>query len=139
MVVNFMVEGKPQGKARARTVRNKYTGKVHSFTPEKTQCYEDLVRWCYREAGGILFTGPVEVKVSARIKIPTSFTKKEKNAAILGTKYPEKKPDCDNILKVIMDALNGIAYTDDKQVVSVSCDKRYVINESHVFVTIYDL
>lgn len=38
---------------------------------------------------------------------------------------PSKKPDVDNIIKIVLDGLNGIAYDDDKQVVYASCKKMY--------------
>ena len=38
---------------------------------------------------------------------------------------PAKKPDCDNIAKIILDSLNGIAYADDKQIISLSVEKYY--------------
>lgn len=39
---------------------------------------------------------------------------------------PDKKPDADNILKAVLDALNGVAYEDDRQVVEVLCIKKYI-------------
>ena len=36
-----------------------------------------------------------------------------------------KKPDCDNIAKIILDALNGLAYKDDKDIVSCLIEKWY--------------
>jgi Holliday junction resolvase RusA-like endonuclease len=124
--MRFIVEGKPQGKARARTVRNKYTGKVHSFTPEKTANYEDLLRWNYKAAGGVYYAEKtLQVDIKAFYPIPKSFSKARRNDAIKGDVSPTTKPDCDNIIKVVLDALNGVAYYDDKQVVSVSCNKYY--------------
>ena len=38
---------------------------------------------------------------------------------------PLKKPDIDNCIKVILDSLNGIAYKDDSQVVSLKIEKYY--------------
>ena len=42
--VTFQVPGKPQGKARAKTVRNKSTGNIHSYTPEKDMLYENYIK-----------------------------------------------------------------------------------------------
>lgn len=50
--MKFVIEGRPQGKARARTFWNSRTGKMQSITPEQTRSYEDLVRWSYKTAGG---------------------------------------------------------------------------------------
>lgn len=124
--MHFFVYGNPQGKSRARTVRNKYTGKVHSFTPEKTQNYEDLIRWAYKEAGGEYFgEQALRIDIAAFFPIPQSFSKTKRKQAFIGVLKPTKKPDCDNIIKVVMDALNGVAYHDDKQITGVSCIKFY--------------
>lgn len=122
----FTVNGKPTGKGRARTVRNKYTGKVHSFTPEKTASYEELIRWSYKSAGGEYYADKMlEISIIAFFPIPQSYSKKKNAEANCGDIRPTKKPDCDNIIKIVLDALNGVAYHDDKQVVCVSCNKYY--------------
>lgn len=122
----FIVNGKPQGKARARTVRNKYTGKVHSFTPEKTASYEELIRWSYKSAGGVYHADKMlEIYIAAYFPIPKSYSKKKQAERNDGDIRPTTKPDCDNIIKIVLDALNGVAYYDDKQVVCVSCNKFY--------------
>lgn len=122
----FIVRGKPQSKLRARVVTNKYSGKVHSYTPEKTMAYENLIRWSYKEAGG-QYMGEklIEAEIKAFYPIPKSKTKKERLAIEQDEIRPQTKPDCDNIIKVVLDSLNGVAYYDDKQVVCVSCNKYY--------------
>lgn len=124
--MHFIVEGKPQGKARPRVVRNKYTGKVHSFTPEKTANYEDLIRWSYKAAGGVFYANKtLQVDIQAFYPIPKGFSKAKQKDAVNAVLRPTTKPDCDNCIKVVLDALNGVAYNDDKQVVGVSCNKYY--------------
>lgn len=125
-MITFFVEGKPQAKARARVVRNRHTGKVHSYTPEKTAAYEDLIRWSYKAAGGeYMGEKLLEAEIQAFYPIPKSTTKKARLAIMQEDIRPQTKPDCDNIIKVVLDALNGVAYYDDKQVVCVSCNKYY--------------
>lgn len=123
---SFIVEGKPQGKARARTFYNKRMGKMCSITPEQTKSYEDLIRWSYKAAGG-KYNGEKTLKVyiKAVYPIPKSFNKTKQRNAISGILRPTTKPDCDNVIKVVLDALNGVAYYDDKQVIEVSCCKHY--------------
>lgn len=137
--MQFIVAGKPQSKLRARTVRNKYTGKVNSYTPEKTVNYENLIRWSYTAAGGQYFgEKTLKVVVQAFYPIPKGFSKAKRERALQGILRPETKPDCDNIVKGILDALNGVAYYDDKQVVSVSCDKYYA-ERGHIVVNINEI
>lgn len=125
-MITFLVEAKPQGKARARTFYDKRADKMRSVTPQQTKSYEDLIRWSYKAAGG-QYMGEklIKVEIQAFYPIPKSWSKKKRNDAIFERIRPTTKPDCDNIIKVVLDALNGVAYYDDKQVVSVSCDKYY--------------
>ena len=124
--LTFAVPGKPQGKARVRVVRNRYTGKAHGITPEQTQSYEDLVRWCWKAAGGrFLGDAQLEVHIVAYFEIPKSYSKKRVREIEEKGLRPTCKPDLDNIQKVVLDALNGLAYTDDAQVVKISCEKKY--------------
>ena len=64
------------------------------------------------------------VMIEAVFPIPKSWTRAKKAEAMAG-KLPPGKPDIDNILKVVLDGLNGIAYEDDKQVVLTQCKKVY--------------
>lgn len=125
-MMKFIVEGKPQGKARARTFYNKRLGKMQSITPEQTKSYEDLIRWSYRAAGGrYMGEATLQVDIQAFYPIPKSFNRQKRKEAQMEDLRPTSKPDCDNIIKVVLDALNGVAYYDDKQVVCVSCNKYY--------------
>ena len=62
---------------------------------------------------------PLRVRILAKFPIPESWSKKNKEKALKGEIMPNKKPDLDNIAKIILDGLNGVAYTDDKQVTSM--------------------
>jgi Holliday junction resolvase RusA-like endonuclease len=124
--MQFIVEGKPQGKARARTFYNSRAGKMQSITPEKTKSYEDLIRWKYKAAGGKYYgEKTLQVDIQAYYPVPKGFSKAKLKDATNGNLRPTTKPDCDNIIKVVLDALNGVAYYDDKQVICVSCNKYY--------------
>lgn len=123
-MVKFTVPGAPKGKGRPRfSSRN---GKVRTYTPDTTASYEDLVRMEYgSQCSGISFgDGPVAVTILAKFPIPKSVTK-QRRAAMLRHERPAKKPDADNIAKIVCDALNGIAYDDDAQVVSLKVEKMY--------------
>lgn len=122
----FFVPGAPQGKARARTVRDK-SGSVHSYTPKSTRDYERNIRESYELYGGKLIPSetPIEVSVTAVFPVPASYPKKVKQACYGGKQRPLKKPDADNILKSVLDALQGVAYYNDTQVYRVDIEKRY--------------
>lgn len=137
--MKFIVEGKPQGKARPRVVQNRYTGKSVAYTPQNTGNYEDLIRWSYKAAGGEYMGEMVlQVNIQAFYPIPKAFSKAKRIAVNNGILRPTSKPDCDNIVKVVLDALNGVAYYDDKQVVSVSCNKYYG-ERGYLHITIEEL
>lgn len=124
--MQFTVEGKPQGKARARTFYDTRLGRMNSVTPVQTKSYEDLIRWSYKAAGGkYLGDAVLQVDIKAVYPIPKGFSKAKTNDALAEKLRPTTKPDCDNIIKVVLDALNGVAYYDDKQVICVSCNKYY--------------
>lgn len=128
MMLNFTVPGPPQGKARARTVFNPHTGQTHSYTPDSTVLYENLVKYSFLEQCGrkkFEKDTPVYVSMLARYPIPKSASKKRTSQMISGTIRPTKKPDIDNISKCILDALNTIAYHDDSQVVELVIKKVY--------------
>lgn len=119
--MRFIIPGQPQGKARARTVQ--HGSKVHSYTPEKTAAYENLVKLCYRGAnyGDV----PLRMEIVARYGVPVSYSAKKRARCLSGEIKPTCKPDADNIAKCICDALNGIAYADDSKIVHLTVRKEY--------------
>ena len=125
--VYFTVDGAPQGKARARTFYNPKLGRSQSITPEKTVLYENLVKSSYTQQAdsGWFDKKPLRMYIKAFYPIPKSTSKKNRQLMIEGKLFPTKKPDADNVAKVICDALNGIAYGDDTQIVRLSVEKVY--------------
>jgi len=126
--VTFQVPGKPQGKARARTVYNAHLKHCVSYTPENDLLYENLIKTMYMQAsGGIRFEKetPVTLRIIARFEPPKSASKKRQQQMLSGDIPPLKKPDIDNIVKVVADALNGAAYHDDTQIVFTIAKKAY--------------
>ena len=139
MKVEFFVPGPPQGKARPRVVRRK-DGRSMTYTPDKTVKYEGLVQREYiAQSGGYQFAPdlPLIVTILAVFPVPKSESKKRKAEMLLGRMFPTKKPDLDNIAKVICDALNGIAYADDSRIVSMVMNKEYGENPG-IYVSIGD-
>ena len=124
--VTFHVPGKPQGKARAKTFHT--NGITRTVTPERTVLYENLIKEQYmHHAEGLYldYGTPVTLRIVARFLPPNSASKAFKKRMLEGEVFPLKKPDMDNIVKVVSDALNGVAYHDDTQVVLVVAKKAY--------------
>ncbi len=123
-MIAFTVYGEPvaQGRPRASTV----SGHVRLYDPAKSRDYKDYVRLAAAEhAPPNLLAGPLAVIVTAYRSIPKSFSKKKAAAAEAGEIYPVSKPDADNYLKGVKDALKGVMWVDDSQVVDAYARKRY--------------
>jgi Holliday junction resolvase RusA-like endonuclease len=120
--LNFQLVGEPVGKARPRFS----AGRV--YTPTKTADYErrlSTAAWQQMVVSNLTVTDkPVSVQIVMEAPIPKSWSKLDKKIAALGGRAPSK-PDVDNVLKIILDACNGIVYRDDAQVVHVDIRKRY--------------
>ena len=126
--VTFCVPGKPQGKARARTFYNVHLKRSMTITPENTVLYENLIKSMYMQASnGIYFEAgtPVTLRIIARFLPPNSASKKMKQQMLEGKSLPLKKPDMDNIAKVVADSLNSVAYHDDSQIAFMIAKKVY--------------
>lgn len=120
----IIIPGQPQGKARARIIS--HNGINRSYTPKQTTEHERLIALCYRAQGGKYHADkPIKLTVAAFYNIPKSWSKKAIKEAEIGLILPTVKPDCDNCIKIIADALNKIAYEDDKQIISISIHKYY--------------
>ncbi len=120
--ISFTMPIKPQGKARPRFTR---TG--HAYTPKNTRDYEQTVELYARRTmdGETPFECALRVTIEAVFEPPRSWGK-TKRAGFIVFGYPhDKKPDCDNIAKAVLDALNGIVFLDDKQVTELIVRKRY--------------
>lgn len=120
-MINITIPGEPVAKGRPRVTKAGIT-----YTPAKTQGYENLVKMCYMEQGnGKKLEGELQTAIRAYFQIPKSTSKKKAKLMEEGEIRPTKKPDADNIIKIVLDALNGLAYNDDSQIVSVRVEKFY--------------
>lgn len=135
MSVSFFVPGQPVGKGRPRAFRMGTGIRMH--TPEKTASYENLVATAAHGAmqGRAPIEGACHVQMDIRLMVPLSWSNKRRNEAFDGKVFPTKKPDADNVIKAIFDALNGIVWQDDVQVVQIEASKRYSMTPGvHVIV-----
>lgn len=130
MKVNFTIDGKPQGKGRPRLSY----GKIK--TPEQTVIYENYIKLLYRSSIRKYFEGPIRMVINAYYPIAKSDSKKKQQQKLNGEVRPYNiKPDIDNVIKVICDALNEVAYKDDTQIVELGTSK-YFSDRPRVEVTI---
>ena len=125
MEVIFEVPGQPKGKERPRWTMVSNTSIV--YTPRNTRGYEDMIKTYYKINNFKAFKkdDALEVSAIAYYQIPKKTKKSNKLLMIKVEMLPTKKPDIDNIMKVVLDALNGIAYHDDSQVCKVNFMKMY--------------
>lgn len=120
LVARFEIPGEPVSKSRARFTKR--GSKTVAYTPEKTKQGEERVAWAYRAAGGTL-----DPDTEVAYAVHAQFFN--------GTM---QRRDVDNMLKLILDGLNGIAYPDDTQVLEVWGRKSKVSkSEAHTDVSVY--
>jgi len=111
------VPGKPVGKGRPRFAHGR------TYTPRETTLAENAIRIAWEEAGALrLPDGPVLLRVVIAVERPQSHFRRDGSLSAEGLRNPEphrRKPDLDNAVKLVMDALNGRAWRDDVQVIGV--------------------
>ena len=127
MIYEFEVPGKVVGKGRPRINTN--TG--ITYTPTTTKDYETLIQQYFliKYPRYRPIENRIKVEIVAYIGIPKSTPKKSIESMLDGTISPTKKPDIDNIVKAILDALNKFAYNDDNLVCKIDVEKKYSLEE----------
>lgn len=127
MTVTLVIPGEPKGKGRPRF--NRKTKQV--YTPSDTAAYEKQIKLLYRDKyGEAMFPNdvPLDMRVKAFMEVPESDSLKQRAQKLSGTFRPIKRPDWDNIGKIVSDALNNVAYHDDAQIVDTQIRKFYSDN-----------
>ena len=114
MEIKFKILGKPRGKQRPRMCVS--FGKQVTYTPKQTSEYEKLVKASYMAVSKMFFKKGVPLEVS----ILAFFSGKYSDSD-----WVTKKPDSDNIIKIVLDGLNKVAYHDDAQICKLSFEKKY--------------
>ena len=114
MTYTITIPGQPVAKARARVTRY-----GHAYTPKRTAEYERMVQTLFTaKYGSPRLEGPVMVEVDLYFGPAKSLRKTEREKRQRGEVPHLQRPDVDNCLKSVTDALNGIAYKDDGQIVA---------------------
>lgn len=123
-MITFTVHGKPVAQARPRFVRR---GKhIGTYNPQESEAGLFFLNvksqlpldWQPLE-------GPITLDMIFTLPIPSSKSNRVKTAMAAGEILPVSKPDLDNYVKFVCDALNGLLWQDDAQIVSITAHKAY--------------
>ena len=125
-MIKFTYYGEIRGKGRPR-FRN--TGKfIQTYTDNETKNYEASLKEAYLSSNSEKYMNPdmaLRLVMKVYHPIPKSVSKKKYQEMLNGQIRPTKKPDIDNILKSVCDALNQVAFHDDTQIVEILTMKYY--------------
>ena len=123
--IHFEVPMVPVGKGRPKF--STFGGHVRAITPSKTRNAEGIIKLFAEQAmaGRDLIQGPVYLEIIAIFPVLASYSKVKRQACLMGDIFPTKKPDMDNIGKLVCDALNNIVFEDDVQIVRLNARKIY--------------
>lgn len=120
-MISFTIPGEPKSKLRHRTTKQGF-----SYNPKQNIEYENWVKQCFWiKHGQTMLDGEIKAIIKAYFKIPKSTSKKRRKLMLEEKIRPTKKPDTDNLAKIVLDSLNDLAYKDDKQVVDLKVEKFY--------------
>lgn len=125
-MIEIRIPGAPQGKGRARSMRLKSGQTIH-YTPEKTRTYEGVIKSLAIDAmgDGLPFGGPLELEIVCTYPVAASWPAWKRELALAGQLAATVKPDLDNVAKAVKDALNGVVWGDDTQVIRALITKVY--------------
>ena len=121
-MINLVIPGEPTAKARPRF------SKWGTYNTKKTMDYEKLVKDIYMLSEQEFLQGEIIAVIECYFKVPSSVSKVNRLAMLSNITRPVKKPDIDNLAKICLDGLNGLAYKDDSQIVDLRVRKWYSDN-----------
>lgn len=115
-LITFTISGTAIPKARPRTTKR--GNRAIMYTPDKTKQFENYVKLvAAQHAPEELLTSALDVRLDFFLPRPKSLP--------LKIRYHTKKPDIDNLAKSVLDAMEGIIYANDAQVISLQLTKDY--------------
>lgn len=137
VTIRIPIEPQPKGRPKFTTI----AGHPHAYTPKKTLNYESQISDLYKQLSGRFYIKKpqaIHVAIMFGMPIPMSTPKKNRPLMIADEIKHVKKGDIDNLAKSVLDALNGIAWEDDSQIVSLNLKKFYA-EEPHIYLIIREV
>ena len=124
--------------------RPRFTSRGRSYTPAATVKAEHEVANALlqktREKGGEWpKTGPLAVRIVFAMPVPESWSKKKQQQARSNELWHTSRPDADNLLKLVLDAANGVLWVDDAQLVMVGAGKEYAVKNTGVMLELFSV
>lgn len=128
--IRFVIPGppKPLQRNRHRIVKKKGGGQfIANYLPAESRSEQGAVRMfaALAMAGRPPLEGPLDLRMTAFMPVPPSWSQKKQRAALDGMVYPTGKPDGSNLVKLAEDAMLGVCFRDDSQIVSLHVWKAY--------------
>lgn len=122
-MITFTVSGDPQTKGSAKAFRHKSTGKI-IVRNDNARCagWSSAVGWKARlamNAGDARHVTPTILAVPVRVSLAFRLARPK------STKLAAPRLDLDKLIRAVLDAMTGIVYVDDRQVVEVSARKEW--------------
>ena len=122
---NFDIEPVPQLRPRVSS----RGGYVRVYDPPKVKQFKSLLRsLAVHQYARPPLLGPLSVSLTFYRPVQKSISQSERERRLSNESKPVVKPDTDNYIKSTLDALNGILWHDDSQIVKISGEKRYSDN-----------
>jgi len=124
--------------------RPRFTSRGRSYTPAATVKAEHemanaLLQKTREKGGEWPKTGPLAVSVVFAMPVPESWSKKKQQQARSNELWHTSRPDADNLLKLVLDAANGVLWVDDAQLVMVGAGKEYAVKNTGVMLELFSV
>lgn len=139
------IEPQPWQRPKTRVILKKGTEKskkgvmVTHYNSTKLKNYENLIADAYKTCPKSQYFDreqPLKVAIIFSMPIPQSYSKKRREWILKGFEQHTKRPDADNLGKAVIDALNGVAWADDSQIVQLTLRKEYAATEPQIWLSI---
>lgn len=130
-MIRFTVPGPLGSKGRPRF------GRGRTYTDAKTKAAEKVIASYAMVARGSrpLMRRAVDLVIAQWVQYPPSWSKREREER----RFVTSRPDADNAIKLVCDALNGVLWVDDAQVACIYLCRAYTDGPSETVITVEEL